>query len=195
MSVTTDYFEPQTAVRPERQKRFISLETFLERYSSKQDAFKYEWHNGIIEKTPRTMNRDQSIIQLRLNQLFFRTQNNGGLITELDMYLPNFRRTRRADMAYLTNEQLIASQKGDLSPSAFVIEVISNNDKINETDRKLDEYFAEGVQVVWRIFPLLKKIEVYTAVNIVKICRGTDVCSAEPVLQGFDISVDALLGV
>ena len=106
------------------------------------------------------------------------------------MYLPQFVRTRRADMAYLTPEQLVASKKGDMSPCSFAIEVISTNDEINETDLKLEEYFAEGVQVVWRVFPLLNKIEVYTSANTVKICRGNDIRSAVPVLSNFEISVN-----
>lgn len=193
MPTTAGYYTKPLKENTEKVKRSISLEAFLNGYAQKQDGYKYEWNNGIIEKSPRTMNRDQSIIQTKLNHLFFKTQTEGGLITELDMFLPKFNRTRRADMGYLTKEQMVLSKKGDLSPCPFVVEVISNNDKINETDRKLDEYFAEGVQVVWRIFPLLNKVEVFTSASNVKICRNNDICSAAPVLLDFEISVNQLL--
>ena len=60
------------------------------------------------------------------------------------MYLPQFVRTRRADMAYLTPEQLVASKKGDMSPCSFAIEIISKNDKADDVQLKLEQYFTDG---------------------------------------------------
>jgi Uma2 family endonuclease len=175
--------------------RFISLNEFKNRYVSRKDNFKYEWSNGHIEKTPRTMNRDQTLIIQRLQRLFSTTQayrNMGELVSELDMFLPTANRTRRADFGYLTAKQVAASVSGDMSPSAFVIEVISKNDQINEVGTKLMEYFNNGVEVVWLIFPKLKKVEVYRSLRDVSVNYEDDICSAAPVLPDFEVAVSSL---
>ena len=64
-----------TIVQPEPSpiKRLISLEKFLEKYSNREDPFKYEWNKGIVEKKERTMNRNQFAIYRKLLKLFCKT--------------------------------------------------------------------------------------------------------------------------
>jgi Uma2 family endonuclease len=174
----------------------ISLGEFQKKYLSRKDNFKYEWVSGIVEKTPRIMNRNQTLIIQRLQRLFLTTkahQEMSELVAELDMFLPTANRTRRADFGVLTAKQIIASANDDMSPARFVIEIISKNDQINEVGLKLIEYFKNGVEVVWVIFPTLKKVEVYRSLRDISICFDSDICSASPVLPDFQISVDKLL--
>ncbi len=176
-------------------KRTITLEKFLERYSNREDPFKYEWRKGTIEKKQRSMNRDQFYIYQNLLNTFIRTQafaQKGMLMCEVDMYLPTYDRTRRADIAYLTSTQMAQSRDNKPSICPFVIEVISKNDQINEVSAKIIEYFENGIELVWVISPKVKKVEVYTSVKDVTICFGKDICSAFPVLPDFNISVNAL---
>jgi Uma2 family endonuclease len=178
-----------------KMKRLITLEKFLERYTNREDSFKYEWNNGTIEKKDRTMNRDQTKILQKLMRLFAKTkayQNGGELINEVDMFLKTANRTRRADIVYMTAQQIEESESGDLTVCPFVVEVISKNDQINEVDTKLIEYFDNGVQVVWCVFPKLKKVEVYTSKVNVKICFGDAVCSVAPVMDDFEITPNVL---
>ena len=173
----------------------ISLAIFQRKYLSRKDNFKYEWVDGLVEKTPRTMNRNQTLIIQRLQRLFLTTkahQEMSELVAELDMFLPNANRTRRADFGVLTAKQIVASVNNDMSPAHFVIEIISKNDQINEVGQKLIEYFNNGVEVVWVIFPTLKKVEIYRSLRDITICFDTDICSASPVLPDFEISVDNL---
>ena len=181
--------------KPAPAKRPISLEKFLERYTNREDSFKYEWNNGLIEKSPRTMNRGQLFLYQRLLNLFLRTKAfsaGGAFICEIDIYIATANRTRRADIAYLTAAQMKASRNGELSVCPFVVEVISKHDQINEVGQKIREYFENGVQVVWTVFPRLQKVEVYRSVRDVTICFDDDVCSAAPVLADFEISVREL---
>ncbi len=174
----------------------ISLAAFQRKYLSRKDNFKYEWVNGIVEKTPRTMNRNQTLIIQRLQRLFLTTKAHremSELVAELDMFLPTANRTRRADFGVLTAKQVVASVNDDMSPAHFVIEIISKNDQINEVGQKLIEYFNNGVEVVWVIFPTLKKVEIYRSLRDVTVCYDADICSAAPVLPDFQISVDNLL--
>ena len=181
---------------PNSGKRLIKLEKFLERYTNREDPFKYEWNNGIIEKKNRTMNRNQFLIYQRLLKLFVKTQTfaqDGIIMSEVDMYLPTVNRTRRTDIAVLTGNQTAESINGIPTVCPFAIEVISKNDQINEVEEKIIEYFENGVQVVWVIFPKVKKVEVYTSIRNIKICFGDDMCSATPVMPDFNISVNDIL--
>jgi Uma2 family endonuclease len=178
-------------------KRLISLQSFLSRYPNREDGYKYEWNKGIVEKSPRTMNRDQSAIQEAFLAYFYSNPSFrvfGSLIVELDMYIPTEDRTRRADMAILTRQQMLTSTKGDTSVAPFVIEVISTFDKINEVEIKLNEYFNNGVQVVWQILPLTDTVKVYTSPKNITICKGPDICSAAPVLPDFQMTVNQIFG-
>jgi Uma2 family endonuclease len=179
----------------EKAKRLITLEAFHNLYDNREDDYKYEWCNGVVEKTPRTMNRSQLLIVHNLSRLFLQTaafKNQGELEREVKMFLPKANRSRVADLAYLTPAQI--RETDDIRPgiSEFVIEIISKNDKAEDIQEKLDQYFANGIKVVWHIFPKLKLVEVYSAPDIVKICRGTAVCSAAPVLPDFNIEAQDL---
>ncbi len=174
-------------------KRLVSLESFLARYPNREDPYKYEWNNGVVEKKPRTMNRDQLKILQNLMRLFTRTTAYaamGELLSEVDMLMKTVGRTRRADIAYMSGEQMRVASNGELSVCTFVAEVISKNDQINEVEEKLAEYFDNGVQVVWVIFPKLKQVKVYRSVRDITVCFGDDVCSAAPTLPDFEISVN-----
>ena len=84
--------------------RRISLKTFLRDYSDKEDGYKYEWNDGIIEKT-NSMNQEQTAIYLLLSRLFCQTeafQNGGGLTAETDM------RTLKKQLRKKTSKQLLS---------------------------------------------------------------------------------------
>lgn len=192
MSTTTATL-PTSSSAPE--PGFVSLTDFLVEYSNREDPFKYEWNGGVVEQKPRTMNRNQLIIFKNLLEIFMQTTGKaaGGLLTcEVDMFLPFANRTRRVDIAYLTGEQMRASSDNKPTVCPFVIEIIYKNDQANEVEEKKAEYFDNGVQVLWIIFPNSKKVEVYRSVKDVTICLNEDVCSAAPVLPDFEITVQEL---
>ena len=62
-----------TIEHKEKAKRLITIETFHRLYDNREDDYKYEWHNGIVEKKPRTMNRSQLFIVQKLTRLFLNT--------------------------------------------------------------------------------------------------------------------------
>ena len=99
---------------------------------------------------------------------------------------------RRPDVAYFSDEQ-IQSEDGESVP-AFCIEVISPTDESGKVEAKRIEYFKAGVQVLWHVFPENREVCVYTSRKTVQICAEDDLCSAQPVLDNFSISVNELLG-
>ncbi len=124
----------------------ISWEAFKIMYLDREDGFKYEWLNGIIEKTKRTIDKTQFYIINNLMNLFnsFKVthQIDAQLITEGDVFFLD--KHRRPDMAYFTIEQieLAADDKLDSVPE-FVIEIISPTDNINRVNNKIRQFVAQ----------------------------------------------------
>ena len=173
------------------QPRKISWAEFQKKYLSREDNFKYEWVDGVVEKTPRTMDRKQFFIVLRL-QIFLNSLNRDGIfIAEGDNFFAG--NHRRPDIAYYTHEEIRLAQedKNEAIPQ-FVIEVISTNDQMNKVVKKMKNYREAAVPIIWHIFPNQNEIHVYKGKHMT-ICVGDDICSAEPVIQGFKISVNDVL--
>jgi Uma2 family endonuclease len=170
--------------------RKMTLEQFWAKYSDRADGFKYEFNNGLIEKTPYTKKPEQAYILKNLRRAFALTeayQLGGELYEELEIEtLPE--KGRRPDVAFLNNEQI---ERGDNAAlPSFIVEVISPTDNINRVNDKVLEYFKVGVKVVWHIFPMQEMVYVFTSPEHIKVCRGTTLCSAEPVVSGFQISAN-----
>lgn len=176
--------EKEKTVAPSTLAEFILWEP--------EDGFKYEWNDGELIKF-NGMDKNQVYIYDLLLDLFFEKgyKKMGTLVSEYDVMLSGIQ-MRRPDIAYLTKEQIQRTKKGADEIPEFVIEIISGNDNINKVEAKITEYYKAGVKVVWLIFPEEKMVQVYTSRRNVKICLDNDVCSAQPVLDGFEIGVDEL---
>ena len=165
-----------------------TFEEFINWESS--DGFKYEWNDGELIKFTG-MKQQQWYVYEVLNMFFIEKgyYQKGTLMAEPDIMLTGIQ-MRRPDIAYFTREQIRLGRinEEDVIPE-FVIEVISTNDQILQVRRKLNEYFKNGVKVVWLVYPNEQEVEVFTSYKQVKICTGDDICSASPVLSDFEISV------
>ena len=175
-------------------QRKISFETFLKKFNNRADGFKYEWNDGVVEKSPAMTTRELFIIDI-LFRLFVKTKAfelGGILTTEVEQWTLPFVKYRKPDLAYFTKEQ-IREGKAEKEPlSEFMVELISKFDQINEVNSKILEYFSAGVKVVWLIFPNQEMVYVYTSPSEVKICMEDTLCSAESVIQGFSIKASEI---
>lgn len=154
------------------------------------DSFKYEWNDGELIKFTG-MNKTQLYIYQALNNIFCEKGywKNGTLVAEQDIMLTGIQ-MRRPDIAYFTKEQ-VKNTKNDIEEiPEFVIEVISGNDNINKVEEKIIEYYKAGVKIVWLIMAENKTVHVYTSKKTVTVCYDDDICSAKPVLEDFEISVN-----
>lgn len=177
------------------QPKKISWAEFEKRYLTREDKYKYEWLNGIVEKTERAMNQYQFFIARNLFAFFRKLsvegKANGELMTEGDaFFLENH---RKPDIAYYTNEQINRAVDGENQVPQFVIQVISTHDKTQKTQRKIQDYQAAGVQVIWEIMPILQQVNVYQGQHMsMKTKKGEDICSAAPVLPDFALTANAI---
>jgi len=140
----------------------ITWEQFQRRYLSREDGFKYEWVNGRVEKMPRSMDKTQLYILANLTKFFTALQRRndltGYLISEGDTFFAG--NHRRPDVAYYTDEQIQAARHNEDVHPDFVIEVISKTDQLEKVARKMDDYRAAGVPVVWHVFSQSKQVHV-----------------------------------
>ena len=180
---------------PRKEPRLISKEEFLRDYSDKEDGYKYEYNQGRIEKT-EAMNQEQSRLFFILNRIFGKTKAakaGGGLITETDLWTTESQ-MRRPDILFFSAAQIEKLGKVYNQIPAWLAEIISENDKADNINAKLLEYFAAGVQCVWHIYPASKQVHVFTSPDEVAICRGQAVCSGAPALPDFSLTADELFG-
>lgn len=195
-STATQSVQPPRSPKPASSKvngEGMSWKDFQKKYLHREDGYKYEWLNGVVEKTKRTMDKTQLYILRNLSAFFRQLLNTGKvqgeLIAEPDLFF--LENHRRPDICWLTNEQIDRMAYGENDVPAFVIEVISSNDYLNRVEKKMDNYRDAGVQVVWQVFPDYEKVHVYTgnALDSMTIRSGSQTCSAAPVLPDFILPV------
>ena len=172
-------------------KEAISWEVFEKDYLTREDEWKYEWVDGIIEKTKRVMYPYQYHILYNLRQLFRGLFNkgkvSGSFEAETDVFLTN-KIHRRPDISYFTKEQVAQMGHGQTAIPEFVVEVVSKTDLHVKQNLKMKNYREAGVKVVWQIFSETEEVEATRGrASIIK--SGNEICSASPVLPDFKISV------
>ncbi len=177
------------AVQTELPQR-ISLATFLKKYREGSKGIKYEFNNGVIEKT-YAMKKNEIFIFGNLLRVFMHTkafQEDAIIVSEVETWTSETQ-FRKPDISFWTRQQQV---DGIESVPLFAVEVISKNDPINIVNNKVLEYFKSGVQVLWHIFPEQKMVYVFTSPSHITVCFENDICSAAPVLADFEISVNGI---
>lgn len=180
----------QSILEKKKTPEKITWEVFETEYLSREDGYKYEWVDGYVEKTIRSMNREQMFILMNIRQFFTKldakTPTNGILEAEIDTFFAGSH--RRPDIAFITFDQVKAGRKGQEMVPQFIIEVISSNDQINKVQKKMEDYHRAKVSVVWHIFPEVQVVHVYKG-NQMTVCRAKDICSADSIIKGFEMTV------
>ena len=182
----------QQKVGQNPQPKRISWEAFEKKYLTREDKYKYEWLDGIVEKTERVMNQSQLYIQINLFNFLQKLKTEGkadGMLTvEPDTFF--LKNHRKPDIAHFSLEQIRRAKEGENQVPKFIIEVISKTDNVNRINAKVENYFAAGVQVIWHIFPENQLVHVYENSKRIMVCREEDKCSADSVIPGFILSVN-----
>lgn len=183
---------PRTIVK---QKKKISWTTFEKKYLSREDSYRYEWLDGIIEKTKK-MNKQQLFILTNLKRHFRLLKNKikikGELYPEADLFFKKHH--RRPDVCWLTDEEVNQLIGEDNPVPSFVIEIISSNDILNKVEHKMNDYRLAGVRTVWHIFPKYKSVHVYTGKKLENMKVHTDemICSAVLGEKKFEMKTAAI---
>jgi Uma2 family endonuclease len=73
-----------------------------------------------------------------------------------------------------------------------VVEIISTQDQMNLAHKKMQDYRAAGVEVVWHVFPQIEEVHVYSGNGLknMTVCQQEDRCSAVSVIDGFEMTAN-----
>ena len=173
----------------------ISLHRFLN-MPKNEDGYKYELVAGILEKSNHNMTTNELKIVKKIRRLFLETQfffNGGEMEAETKIVLSqNPALVRIPDISFFTATQIKEASETNFPIPAFVIELISSNDGTYRVEKKILEYFAAGIKVIWVIYPLIKQVKVYTSPKAATINYEDDICSATPVMEDMKMSVNEM---
>ena len=96
---------------------------------------------------------------------------------------------RAADVAFISNERyqrVRSSSFLDVAPE-LIVEIMSPDDRWSEIHKKLTEYFAANVVLIWIVDPKLEQIHVYRSLDDVIRLTKDDNLTGDTVLPEFSV--------
>ena len=96
---------------------------------------------------------------------------------------------RAPDVAFISKERLqkaggIPEKFADFPPD-LAVEVLSPEDTVSEIQKKVEEYLAAGVPLVWIVDPANQKVTVYHSLQDIKILSAGQELDGGEVIPGF----------
>ncbi len=190
-----DVLEPSTQalsmLAPRYEGKRLTLAQF-QAWEPEPDGWKYEWEHGFIVSGEEYMQKTQWFIVNNIVRAFGASaaySRGDCLMPETDVVFERTGTQRRPDVAYLTKEQIQAGSRGENPVPAFVIEIVSKHDNSNKLERKVQEYFSAGVQVVWYVYAEVRLVRVFTSAKHSDTLSDDELCSANPALPDFAMKV------
>jgi Uma2 family endonuclease len=173
--------------------------------ATEDDVLRAEGHTGrvcelidgvLVEKT---MGYKESLIAVEIIYLmksFLENRDLGIVLGEAGTLRILPRQVRVPDVCFISwthfpNRQLPPQPIPALAPD-LAIEVLSESNTEAEMQRKLRDYFAAGVRLVWYIDPRTRSAKSYTAENQFVEVPEDGSLSGGDVLRGFELSLKGL---
>lgn len=99
------------------------------------------------------------------------------------------KRVRRADTAFIGVDRMPPASYRDEGHCGtvpdLVVEVVSPNDIAEDHERKVGEWLAAGVKLLWEVFPATRTVRAHQPDGPIAVFRAADTLTADPVLPGF----------
>ena len=170
-----------------------------EELSRLPEGWRYEIDEGeLVIMAPAGWRHNRTASRIaRLLGNFVEAHKLGEVVTnELGVFLAKSPQTLRApDVAYFTSEQVarIGDQEGfpDVLP-ALAVEVHDRSEP--DLSRKVQQYLAAGVQVVWVVDLETRSLTRHVPGEPPRTWSGPEAVVDEPVLPGFTCRLGELLG-
>jgi Uma2 family endonuclease len=123
----------------------------------------------------------------------------GHIVSEAPFRLPLPKvRERQPDVAFVSYQRWPQSRPLHRTARAWsvapdlVVEVVSPNDKAEELQEKLTEYFQAGVRLVWVIYPVLSQVIAFESLRKMRGLLREDDLDGGDVLPGFVLPLSKL---
>ena len=159
------------------------------------DGSRYELSKGELQPmTPIGIQHGAVVGNLQLLLGTHVKKNRLGLVgPEIGFRLSRDPDTVRApDVAFIAKNRLpqggVPKKFADFPPD-LAVEVLSPEDKASEIQKKVEEYLAAGVPLVWVVDPANQKVTVYRSLQEVKILSVEQELEGGDVLPGFRINI------
>ena len=179
------------------------LMTHAEFIALPDDGMERNLIRGVVEEKPRTYRTrfhsktEATIAWLLGNWVLTLPLPRGEVLSgEVGVYLardPDS--TVGIDVAYVSAET-VAAQPDDTTMldgvPVLVVEILSPNDTVKETNDKIHEYVAAGVKQVWIVDPHFHFVRVHRPGHEPEFYTVDDELTAEPDLPGFRVMVAQL---
>lgn len=157
----------------------------------------YELVDGVLVE--KTVGSYESYLALLIGRFLaeYAEKHNLGIVLGADGMMrlcPGL--VRIPDVSFISFERLpgrrIPRQAFfELGPD-LAVEVISRSNTRKEMDRKLQDYFASGVRLVWYVYPATREVHVFRSAESGVVLRGSETLEGGEVLAGFTLPLDRL---
>jgi len=132
-------------------------------------------------------------------QVWFWNRQNGlgkAFDSSTGFKLPNGA-TRSPDVSWIKIERwnaLTSEQRKKFLPLCpdFVIELVSESDDLADTQAKMREYIANGLQLGWLINPKSQQVEIYRPNQEIEVLESPTSLFGEDVLPGFILDLQPI---
>lgn len=148
-------------------------------------------HGEIVEKMPT---EEHGIIVLRIGSrllIFVEANNLGRVGVEIRHRNPedNYN-DRLPDISFTADTTTpVVTEGAVLRLPDLAVEVKSPSDSYRQMRDKADYYLANGVKLVWLVYPEKRLIESYVASGEIQILNEADALEGGDVLPGFSMAV------
>jgi Uma2 family endonuclease len=147
----------------------------------------------LVEKTTGWKEAELAIIIATMLRNFVSEHSLGKVFGADGMFRLEPEQIRIPDVAFISKQRFAGRT---LTEGAFwdlgcdlAIEVISPSNTRREMERKLADYFAAGVQIVWLVYPATREVVVYKSSQNSATLRGDDTLDGGDLLPDFSILV------
>jgi Uma2 family endonuclease len=113
--------------------------------------------------------------------------------------LPNGAK-RSPDMSWITQakwESLSPEQRKKFLPLCpdFAVELVSESDELEDTQKKMQEYLNNGLRLGWLIVPKIQVVEIYRPGREVECLQSPSTLSGEEILPGLVVDLQPIWGL
>lgn len=176
---------------PSNGKPKIKSEESVNRFLIKNKG--YEFIDGKLEKKEVPTAKHSGIATRFVIKLgIYLEKNNIGRVYADNTLFKIGANRRIPDAAFVSAEKVPPTGEPmdiwDFAPD-IAIEVISPNERHNEVERKISDYFKAGVRQVWKIVPESKIVTIYFSPTKTKILTEKDEIVCEEILPEFRLKL------
>lgn len=174
--------------------RLVTLTEFEDFIARPENADRlFELINGeIVEKVPT---EEHSIAASNVYDPlrdFVKARNLGRVLFEVRRRVPGDEHNARLpDVEYTSTSRLLPVTRKGAVPQMpdLAVEIKSPNETIKSLREKAAYYLANGVQMVWVVYPKTRVVEIYHANGDIEMLSEGDTITAEALLPGFALPV------